>query len=132
MSIEVDIAPISDDDAESLSTLLDGVLGEDSLFHQTHGFYVQGVGKETAILPRGWESRLVPVVNINTQYAVGLCLDPLDLCAAKLAANREKDHRFVKSLIDSSLVDPKELKERISKLPHGAPRDAAFRYVSIF
>jgi len=30
-------------------------LGELSLFHQTHGFYVHGVSIEAAILPDGWE-----------------------------------------------------------------------------
>jgi len=47
-SIEVDMAPLNDDDAESLATRLDGALGEWSLFHQTHGYYVQGVGRKTA------------------------------------------------------------------------------------
>lgn len=53
-SIEVDMAPLHDDDAGSLATQLDAVLGEWSMFHETHGFYVQGVGTETAVLPDGW------------------------------------------------------------------------------
>jgi hypothetical protein len=32
-SIEVDMAPMNDDDAESLATRLDGALGEWSAFH---------------------------------------------------------------------------------------------------
>ena len=52
-SEEVDIAPLSDDDAGSLSTPLDGVLGEWSMFHGTFGFYVQGVGTTTPVLPHG-------------------------------------------------------------------------------
>lgn len=91
MSVEVDLAPLNDDDAGTLATRIDGVLGEWSPFHETHGFYVQGVGRETAVLPTGWEERLVPVQGPGTSGRVGLCLEPHDLCVAKLAAAREKD-----------------------------------------
>lgn len=59
-SIEVDMVPLTDDDAATLATQLDGALGEWSPFHQTHGYYVQGVGRDTAVLPHGWEQRLEP------------------------------------------------------------------------
>ena len=42
LSEEVDIAPLKDDDAQSLATELDAAIGEMSHFHETHGFYVQG------------------------------------------------------------------------------------------
>lgn len=101
-SEEVDICPMSDDDAETLATMLDAAIGEWSDFHQTHKFYVQGVGRNTAVLPKDWEYRLVPVRNANTDFSTGLCLDPLDLCAAKLIAGREKDYAFVLSLLQAS------------------------------
>ncbi|MGO4585217.1 hypothetical protein AB4Z38_15245 [Arthrobacter sp. 2RAF6] len=66
MSDEVDIAPMNDDDTQSLATELDAAIGEMSYFHETHGFYVQGVGQVTAVLPAGWTSRLVKVSNANT------------------------------------------------------------------
>lgn len=122
MSIEVDMAPLHDDDAGSLATQLDGVLGEWSMFHETHGFYVQGVGMETAVLPAGWEQRLVRVSGPNTNGRTGLCLDPHDLCVAKLAAAREKDRRFVGALLDASIVRLDLLRTRTHELRSADPR----------
>jgi hypothetical protein len=121
-SVEVDIAPLHDDDAQSLATLLDGVAGELSPFHQTHGFYLQGVGRDTAILPDGWEERLVRVSNDNTNRRTGLCLDALDLCIAKLAAQREKDFTFVAALLEHGLVGQADLRARTRLLTAADPR----------
>ena len=35
------------------------VIGELSQFHDTHGYYVDPVSEDTAILPKGWKGRLV-------------------------------------------------------------------------
>lgn len=125
MSIEVDIAPLRDDDAGALATRIDGVLGEWSLFHETHGFYVQGVGRQTAVLPAGWEDRLVPVTGPGTNGRTGLCLDPHDLCIAKLAASREKDFRFVGALLEAGLVQRDTLADRAGLLPNARQRTQA-------
>ena len=71
MSIEVDIAPMHDDDAGALATRIDALLGEWSQFHETHGFYVQGVGRETAVLPTGWEDRLVAIAGRGRRSSSG-------------------------------------------------------------
>ena len=117
VSVEVDITPLHDDDAGTLATRIDGAIGEWSLFHETHGFYVQGVGRETAVLPEGWEGRLVRVQGPGTNGRTGLCLDPHDLCIAKLAAAREKDRLFVGALIEARLVQLDTLTERAQRLP---------------
>ncbi|MGH6754965.1 MAG: DUF6036 family nucleotidyltransferase, partial [Bradyrhizobium sp.] len=65
---------------------IEGALGELSDFHQRHGFYADGVEPQTAILPKGWESRLVKVENVNTDGARGWCLEVHDLAVSKLAA----------------------------------------------
>ena len=57
-SIEVDISAIEDDDG-SLADLIDGSIGELSLFQETFGYYAQGVTPDTAVLPSGWRKRLV-------------------------------------------------------------------------
>lgn len=61
-SIEHDVVPIQHPDR---SELIDSALGELSQFHRAHGFYVHGVGFETAIFPEGWKRRClrVPVGN---------------------------------------------------------------------
>ena len=47
MSAEADIYPLQ---APELAEKIDGALGEGSQFHDTNGYYAQGVGPETAIL----------------------------------------------------------------------------------
>lgn len=51
-SIEADIAALNDPD-EQKSDLIDGTIGEVSMFHRTFGYYAQGITRCTAILPRG-------------------------------------------------------------------------------
>jgi hypothetical protein len=121
-SVEVDIAPLRDDSDETAATLLDGQAGEWSTFHETYGFYIQGVGSRTAILPKGWNTRLVPVVPPGAPQSTGLCLDPVDLCVAKLVANREKDLIFVDALIGAGLIDPARLRSHIDLLEDGEPQ----------
>ena len=48
MSAEADIYPRY---APELAEKIEGVLGEGSEFHLANGFYAQGVGPETAVLP---------------------------------------------------------------------------------
>jgi hypothetical protein len=86
--------------------LVDGAIGEDSGFYREFGFYVHGVGPETATLAPDWESRLVPVRNRNTRLCTGWCLDAHDLGASKLAAGREKDLEFVAALLNTVTCSP--------------------------
>lgn len=79
-SDEVDVCPLSDDDAESLADTLDAAIGEWSNFHDTHGFYVQGVGPRTAVLPSGWKDRLVGVRNENTNKTAPVSVWTLMTC----------------------------------------------------
>ena len=48
---------------------IDGAIGELSDFHQTFGYYAQGVSPQTAILPAGWQRRLIPLSSPNTEGA---------------------------------------------------------------
>jgi len=61
-SVEADVFTFrSREDAE----LIGGMIGELSLFHQTFGYHVHGVGEETATLPNGWRDRLVPLRTVG-------------------------------------------------------------------
>jgi len=100
-SLEADFIPKNKKrDADMLNEI-----GEDSPFHETHGFYVDPVDETTAILPRGWKGRLINVSSPNTNGVIGLCLDPHDLFVSKVAAGREKDFDFVRSMIANRMVD---------------------------
>ncbi len=113
-SVECDVEPRN---RPERIDVVDGVLGELSLFHRTHGFYVHGVPVETAKLPDGWRDRTVKIQNRNTQGYAGYCVGAHDLAASKLAAFRERDRSFVRILLVEDLLDPQTLIERIRALP---------------
>lgn len=96
VSMEADIYP---KDAPELADKIDGAIGEGSRFHETHGYYAQGVGPDTAILPGEWESRVHRVQNANTNHRVGYCLDLVDLFLSKAVAGRAKDREFCMALL---------------------------------
>jgi len=114
-SIEVDVQPKNRPDNVGD---IDATLGELSLFHQTHGFYVHGLPlEEAAALPQGWEHRAKPVVDeISTRGKIGWCIETHDLAASKLAAYREKDRDFVRVLLTERMIVVKTLLERIKLL----------------
>lgn len=97
--------------------LIEGSIGELSPFHSTFGYYAQGVSPETAVLPAGWESRLVTIQNANTRGASGLCLEIHDLALAKYVASRDKDRTFIAAAIVHRLLDREELVRRLATLP---------------
>ena len=68
------------DDADGLKAdLIDGSIGEASMFHATFGYYAQGVSESTAVLPEGWRDRLVRFETPATNGAVAWCLEVHDL-----------------------------------------------------
>lgn len=113
-SAEADIVPKNH--PERVDSI-DATLGELSQFHRTHGFYVHGVPLEAAALPRGWEKRAVKVQNPNTRNYIGWCLEVHDLAASKLAAFRDRDRDFVRTLLAERLVKTNGLMRRIKQLP---------------
>jgi hypothetical protein len=128
-SIEVDVQPKNRSDKIDV---IDGVLGELSLFHQTHGFYVHGLPtEEAAIFPRGWKNRVIPVYDdISTNGKTGWCVEAHDLAASKLAAYREKDRNFVRILLIEEMINTETLIERIGTLRIDEPwRDRLVQWV---
>lgn len=109
VSNEADVYPEHHRDR---ADLVDGSIGEGSPFHDTFGYYAQGVGEETATLPAGWKERLVPICNERTLGQTGLCLEPHDLVVSKLIAGREKILRFARDAIRHGLVAREVLLER--------------------
>lgn len=102
-SMEVDLYPL---DEPEKSDLIDGCIGELSPFHEAFGYYVHGVGPETAVLPAGWRGRLVRVETEATGGTVGWCLSPLDLAVSKLVAGRRKDLDFVRGMLGAGFLEP--------------------------
>jgi hypothetical protein len=113
-SIEVDMQPKNRPDK---ADLVDGALGEMSQFHKTHDFYVHGLLIDDLAYPQGWQHRTKPVVGeISTRGKIGWCVEIHDLAASKLAAYREKDRDFVRTLLIERMIAPEALIERINLL----------------
>ncbi len=109
-SIEADVYPLHHPER---ADLIDGAIGEGSAFHELFGYYAQGVGEDTAILPAGWRDRLIPVNNANTNGVTGLCLEIHDLAISKILAGRDKDRAFTRELAKRRLTDRHTLLARL-------------------
>ena len=114
VSVEADVIPKN---RPERAELIEGAIGEGSLFHDTFGYYANGVGYDTAVLPKGWEKRLVPLRSADTGGATGWCLDLHDLVLSKYAAGREKDLRFNEELIRTGRIDRRRLLFLLRTLP---------------
>lgn len=113
-SCEADVFTLRDPkDAD----LIDGSIGEGSPFHETFGYYAQGVWLDTAVLPDGWIHRCIEIRNDNTRQVTARCLDPHDLAVSKLVAGREKDLEFLTEMIRNRLLDEGTILLRIAMLP---------------
>ncbi len=105
MSAEVDlIAKAHPSRTEWLNAI-----GQDSPFHEQFGYYADPVDEKTAILPKGWKSRLVNLPAGDTEGVHALCLDPHDLAISKYVARREKDVVFTRELARPGIVKEKQL-----------------------
>lgn len=111
VSTEADLYPLNHPER---AELIEGSIGELSPFHQTFGYYAQGVGEETALLPQGWKERLVVIQNENTRGAKGLCLEAGDLLVSKIIAGRDKDFDFLREAAQNRMADPKILLDRLA------------------
>ena len=103
-SVETDIVLFDDADGAK-ADLVDGAIGEASMFHQTFGYYAQGITIGTALLPEGWRDRLVRYESPNTNGVVAWCLSPEDVWIAKALAGRPKDVEFCRALLEGNHVD---------------------------
>ena len=110
-SMEADIYPLHD---PGLADYIDGVLGEGSPFHDMYGYYAQGVGPGTAVLPEGWESRSIRVMSPAAIPAIGVCLEAHDLAISKYVAGREKDLEFNRELARNGMTQYSTLLDRLT------------------
>ncbi len=131
MSMEADIYPKK---KPEMADAVDGAIGEGSLFHELHGYYAQGVGQETATLPRDWQSRLVTIKNENTNNISGLCLEVHDLGISKMIAQRPKDLEFVQELVRHDMIQKETMLKRLgaTDLTESVRKGIAKRISAIF
>jgi len=119
-SIEVDVSSLEDNDG-SKADLIDGSIGELSMFQDTFGYYARGVTPRTAVLPAGWRERLVAYSTPAINGITALCLEPHDLWLSKAIAGREKDREFCRALMEREIVEPMTLRQRLDQVPDLKP-----------
>jgi hypothetical protein len=113
-SREVDLYPALHPER---ADLIDGAIGAMSSFDETFGYYADGVGPETAIMPADWmdRARLYYIGDVTA-----ICPDIHDLAVSKCAAARDKDADFVRVLLKEKMIDANVLDERIRTLDPSA------------
>ena len=87
------------------------------MFHETFGYYVQGVSEATAVLPPGWRERLVRYESPATRGVVAWCLELHDLWISKAIAGRPQDAEFCRAILDAGHVSPATLAARLASVP---------------
>jgi hypothetical protein len=111
VSLEADVYPRHHPER---ADLIEGSIGELSMFHETFGYYADGVGLHTATLPAGWEDRLVPIRGPGTAGNTGWALEIHDLLISKYVANREKDRHYTRAALRHGLADVDTLRTRLA------------------
>lgn len=109
-STEIDLYPSLHPEK---SDLIDGAIGAFSTFHDTFGYHADGVGPESASLPKDW---MVRAVLSYIGDITAICPDLHDLTVSKCAAGRPKDANYVRVLLKHRLVKLDTLIERIALL----------------
>lgn len=107
---------MSDEEAERISDILENI-GHHSAFDDTYGYYVDGVGPHTAVLPVDWNMRSKEYHSPATNGVVAVVPHPDDIAISKLCAGREKDLDWVAAGQASGLIDLDTVTARVEKLP---------------
>jgi hypothetical protein len=119
-SMEADVYPRGD---PAGARAIDAAIGDGSAFHEVYGYYAHGVGPETAIVPGGWEQRLIrldaPPVTRGQRPRTGWCLEAHDLVLAKIARGDDRDWDFAVAALRARLVRSEELRARADGMPPG-------------
>ncbi|MGV0999503.1 MAG: DUF6036 family nucleotidyltransferase [Fluviibacter sp.] len=88
--------------------------GEDSEFHEVHGYYADKVSPKMPSLPERWEERLIPIKYDNGVTA--LFLDPNDCAISKYMRGNDNDLRWIRQGLDAKILDVSVIKERINSV----------------
>jgi hypothetical protein len=121
---EADIFAPDAEDVEYVSDLIDGSIGRNSAFHQTFGYYGDGVSPDTAILPKGWQDRTIEYSTAETGEATAIVVEAHDVALAKLCAWREKDRAWLKAGVQTGVFSLETMASRLSEMPERAPSRA--------
>ncbi|WP_156369638.1 DUF6036 family nucleotidyltransferase [Duganella sp. Leaf126] len=99
MSIDIDFFPFHD---QSHIHDIAEALGEDSAFHEAHGYFLDPIAADVLVLPAGWMERMV-------LYEFGelriYFLDVNDTAVSKYVRSADNDFRWIDAGLQSGLLD---------------------------
>ena len=85
--------------------------GENSLYHQRSGFFLDAVSPDLPSLPDGWRDRLIKV---ERDALRAWFLEPNDAALSKYARGEPRDRRWIKAGILAGVVSMPIVRARIS------------------
>jgi hypothetical protein len=110
MSNEVDLYPALHPER---ADMIDGAIGQLSMFHDTYGYYADGVGPDTAMMPADW-------MDFAQLHYVGeltaVTPDLHDIAVSKCVAGRDKDADWVRGVLRYKMIDLARLEQRLRAL----------------
>ena len=86
------------------------------MFHETYGYFADGVDLSTAIVPPGWRERLVLFETEGTHLAAGGAWSAMT-SPSQTDRRAFKGLRIVDALLDAGLLDLEALRQRFDALP---------------
>lgn len=98
-SMEVDAYPERD---PARAPEFSARFGENSAFHQAHGYYFDAVSPDLPTLPEGWQQRMLKQVlpsGVKVKY-----LEPNDCAVSKYARSEPKDREWIRAGIDAGIL----------------------------
>jgi hypothetical protein len=99
------------------SDLIDGAIGQLSMFHDTFGYHADGVSPDTATMPADW-------MTFAKLHYIGeltvICPDLHDIAVSKCVAGRDKDAGWVRGLLRHHIITIDRLVERLQQLDASA------------
>ncbi|MDO8377422.1 DUF6036 family nucleotidyltransferase [Phenylobacterium sp.] len=117
MTREVDLFAYDVEDVDGVSEELDGSLGQGSNFDNTFGYYCDGVGAETAILPTDWLDRAMEYRTPEAPGITAIVPEPEDIALAKLCAWRPKDISWLVAAARGAIIKLDVMRARLQHMP---------------
>jgi hypothetical protein len=114
---EIDIYAPEADDIELASELIDGNIGQGSQFHESFGYYGDGVSPATAKMPSDWMERTIEYHSPECPGVVAIVPEQNDVALAKLAAWREKDQSWLSKGVGAGILSLPTMAGRLSRMP---------------
>ena len=118
---EIDAYPVNwlgweaENPGEEASEEINALFGWGSMFHDAHGFYIDGVDANTATFPPGWQDRVIHLaVQMGVATVTAIAPSPEDLVISKLVRLDEKDIAYIKERNRFRPLDIETIRQRLA------------------